>query len=115
MWSCSAIPGNESVILNGIYQGLTLSSLFAQRPDLFNVPGEVLFPLLVKIIATSAPLSVQVHPNDEYTQKNEGKIGKCECWLVLNCSLDANIVLGHNARDKTNLSNFVKKRNMTCF
>ena len=40
------------------------------------------YPLLVKIIQANDTLSVQVHPNDAFAVKLEGKgnVGKTECW-----------------------------------
>jgi mannose-6-phosphate isomerase len=49
---------------------------------------------LVKFIHAQIPLSVQVHPGDEYAQKFENEKGKTECWLVLDCPLDAYVLLG---------------------
>ncbi len=54
------------------------------------------FPLLVKVIQTKDILSVQVHPNDEQAKELEDKnqSGKTECWYVLDCEDDAQIVYG---------------------
>ena len=47
------------------------------------------YPLLVKIIQANDTLSVQVHPNDAFAVKLEGKgnVGKTECWYVLNAEM----------------------------
>ncbi|MBR4458520.1 MAG: GNAT family N-acetyltransferase [Clostridia bacterium] len=53
------------------------------------------FPLLLKIIDAQEPLSVQVHPNDEYAAKHEhGKLGKTEAWLILDAPENAELVYG---------------------
>lgn len=49
---------------------------------------------LVKFLDTSDVLSVQVHPNNEYSLKNENQKGKCECWLILETEKEAGIYLG---------------------
>lgn len=51
---------------------------------------------LVKIIDAQEPLSVQVHPNDEWAQKLENSKGKTECWLILDTKPGAGIYLGVN-------------------
>ena len=60
--------------------------------------GEVWFqadlPLLVKFIFTSARLSVQVHPNDEFARKHENSRGKTEMWHILRAEPGAQIALG---------------------
>jgi mannose-6-phosphate isomerase len=53
------------------------------------------FPLLVKLLDANRPLSVQVHPNDDYAMANEGnELGKSEMWVVLHAEPDARLILG---------------------
>jgi mannose-6-phosphate isomerase len=53
------------------------------------------FPLLAKFIDANAKLSVQVHPDDEYAALHEGgKLGKTECWYILDAAPGACIVHG---------------------
>ncbi len=51
-------------------------------------------PLLVKFIFTSARLSVQVHPNDDFARKYENSRGKTEMWHILRAEPGAQIALG---------------------
>lgn len=61
-----------------------------------------------KILDANDNLSVQVHPNDEYAKKNEnGELGKTECWYVIDCSDDAEIIIGHNAKSHKEFVNMV--------
>ncbi len=47
-------------------------------------PRREKFPLLVKLIGAEQPLSIQVHPDDEYALAHEGnELGKTEMWVVL--------------------------------
>lgn len=56
-------------------------------------------PLLIKFLFTSEPLSVQVHPNDEYARKNEhGSLGKTEMWYILAAEPGATVALGFRER-----------------
>lgn len=54
------------------------------------------YPLLVKVIQANESLSIQVHPDDEWAVKLEGKgnRGKTECWYVLSAEPGAKIVYG---------------------
>jgi mannose-6-phosphate isomerase len=49
---------------------------------------------LAKFIDTSAELSIQVHPGDEYARLHENSSGKTECWIILSADKDAGIYLG---------------------
>lgn len=109
-WAVSAHPNGQSVVKNGPYQGKTLGALWSAHRELFgNLEGEA-FPLLTKILDANNDLSVQVHPNDEYANAHEnGELGKTECWYVIDCEEDAEIIFGHNAHTKEQFVEMVKK------
>ncbi|CAM2867522.1 type I phosphomannose isomerase catalytic subunit [Erysipelothrix tonsillarum] len=52
------------------------------------------FPLLIKFIDAAKPLSIQVHPNDEYALEHEGQYGKTEMWYILEAEPQAYIYYG---------------------
>jgi mannose-6-phosphate isomerase len=53
--------------------------------------------LLLKLLFTSQPLSIQVHPDDAYAQSTMGlPNGKTEAWYILSAAPDAKIALGLN-------------------
>jgi mannose-6-phosphate isomerase class I len=107
-WAISAHKNGDCLIKNGDYQGKTLSWLWENHRELFGGSKGKVFPLLVKIIDAKADLSVQVHPDDEYADKNEnGALGKTECWYVLDSEDNGEIIIGHNAKDKQELKNMV--------
>lgn len=108
-WAISAHENGESMVANGSYKGKSLSYLWNNHRELFgNLEGKV-FPLLIKIIDAKADLSVQVHPDDEYAGIHEnGSLGKTECWYVLDCDEDARIVIGHYAKSKEELEDYVQ-------
>lgn len=57
------------------------------------------FPLLLKFLDAKGLLSIQVHPDDAYAHKHEnGKLGKEEAWVVLDCEDKAQIVYGLHDR-----------------
>ena len=54
----------------------------------------VKFPLLIKFINAEKPLSIQIHPNDEYAMKYEKDYGKNEMWYVIDAAPDAYLYYG---------------------
>ena len=108
LWSASAHKEGESIVIGGKYDGMKLSSVYENCPHLFNNPTLKEFPVLVKIIYAKDPLSVQVHPNDEYALKYENQYGKTEGWLVLDALPDSKLVLGHNANNKEELVKYIE-------
>ena len=50
--------------------------------------------LLLKLLFTSQPLSIQVHPDDAYAQSIGLPNGKTEAWYILSAAPDAQVALG---------------------
>lgn len=50
--------------------------------------------LLLKLLFTSEPLSIQVHPDDKYAQSMGLPNGKSEAWYVLSAAAGAKVALG---------------------
>jgi len=115
-WGISAHQNGDCLVQNGQYEGKRLSELWKEAPHLFGNPTEEQFPLLVKILDASADLSVQVHPDDAYAHQFEsGELGKTECWYVLDCADDAEIVIGHNATSKEEAATMIEAGNWDQF
>ena len=88
---CSVIPGLNS----RDEQGRELSALIEKYGASLTGPGFVsTFPLLLKFIDAEQKLSVQVHPDDAYAARVEGKQGKTEAWVILDCAEGAQLVYG---------------------
>lgn len=103
-WIISAIKDKESKI-KGINK--SLREFYIEKKSFFNnYNGE--YPLLVKIIDANDDLSIQVHPDNEYAKNKHGKYGKSECWYILDCKNNSDIVYGHNAKNKTELIDYIK-------
>jgi mannose-6-phosphate isomerase len=113
-WAVSAHENGDCVVKNGKYQGKSLSYLWMNHRELFgNLAGQV-FPLLIKIIDAKSDLSIQVHPDDSYAKLNEnGSLGKTECWYILDCDQDSQIVVGHNAKNKEELKDMIATNRWT--
>lgn len=115
-WAVSAHPNGDCTIKEGIYAGKTLSQLWEEEPALFGNTGLDRFPLLTKIIDARADLSIQVHPDDTYAKTHEnGSFGKTECWYILDCEEDSALVIGHNARDKEELTAMIREGRWNAF
>jgi mannose-6-phosphate isomerase len=107
-WGISAHPEGESVVKEGAFQGKTLRELWRDHPELFGTNTEGWFPLLIKILDAQADLSVQVHPDDQKAQELEDEpFGKTECWYVVDCEPEAEIILGHHAKSHEELEQMV--------
>jgi mannose-6-phosphate isomerase len=109
-WAISAHPNGPSIIENGPYAEMTLDKLYREHPELFGNPKEEVFPLLTKILDANMDLSVQVHPNDGYALVHEnGELGKTECWYIIDCKEDADMIFGHNAKTKEELQQQIQE------
>ncbi|WP_414043969.1 mannose-6-phosphate isomerase, class I [Macrococcus sp. EM39E] len=108
-WGISAHENGPNIILNGEHKGKTLKQIWEENNDLFGEKKTEKFPLLTKILDANDELSVQVHPNDAYANKHEnGELGKTECWYIIDCEEDAEIIYGHNAKDKEELREMIE-------
>jgi len=99
-WELSTHPQGLCTIANGEYQGKSLLEVLNQHPEICNyrqnAQGEL--PILVKLIDSKKPLSIQVHPDDQYARTFENDNGKTEMWYVLAADEGAQLIFGfeHN-------------------
>ena len=108
-WAIGAHANGDCQVVGGNFDGMTLSELWNDHRELFGGIEGDRFPLLIKFIDANDVLSIQVHPDDTYAKTYEnGSLGKTECWYVLDCKEDATIVIGHNAKDKSELEDMVR-------
>lgn len=85
-WEISGVPGQESIVADGVHKGRTLTELIEAYPA--EILGEHVarrfgneFPLLIKFIDSSDDLSVQVHPDDNLARQRHDCPGKTEMWI----------------------------------
>ncbi|MEX2542645.1 MAG: type I phosphomannose isomerase catalytic subunit [Trueperaceae bacterium] len=96
----------ENKVLNGPFAQQTLRQVAAANGASFL--GTASFarygssiPLLAKFIDAGQPLSIQVHPDNEYALTREaasGHLGKAEAWYILDAAPGAEIVWGFKER-----------------
>ena len=109
-WAISAHPAGDCEVVGGLYAGSSLSALWSEHHELFGKATGDRFPLLVKILDADGDLSIQVHPDDAYAAEHEnGSLGKCECWYVLDCDPDATIIVGQKAHDRAEFAKLVEE------
>lgn len=98
-WELSGVPGHESIVDGGEYDGRQLGELVAE------LKGELVgnhnyerfgdeFPLLIKFIDANKPLSIQVHPDDAKAKEFGYEHGKTEMWYVMKSDPDASMLVG---------------------
>jgi len=72
----------------------TIGEIWFERSDSTAVPPS----LLLKLLLTNQPLSIQVHPDDAYAQSTGMPNGKTEAWYVLSAAPEAKVALGLKRR-----------------
>jgi len=110
-WGISAHQNGDCIIHGGSYDGMTLSKLWNSHREIFGNCNSDRFPLLIKIIDAKNDLSIQVHPDDHYAMENEnGSLGKTECWYILDCKENATIIIGHNAKNHSEVKDMITNK-----
>lgn len=116
-WELSGVPGDVSVVSEGIYKDKNLNELISEfgtdllgRTVLDKFGSE--FPILIKFIDAAQDLSIQVHPGDDLAKKRHNSFGKTEMWYVLKANQNANLIVGFkqgvNQEDYLNALNLNK-------
>lgn len=84
-WELSTHPNGLSLIAEGEFAGLTLKAYLDQAgPQILGKRfTNTNLPILFKLIDAKDNLSIQVHPSDDYAQKNEKQFGKTEMWYIM--------------------------------
>lgn len=102
----SALNDKESKVISGIFNGQKLSNVFNNNKELFGCYAGS-YPLLTKIIDANDDLSVQVHPDNDYAMKKFGKLGKTECWYILDCHPNSKLVYGSKEKDIKKIERYI--------
>lgn len=98
-WELSAHQDGPSTIVGGEYDKVSFKDFIDKNKEIVcGWKSEVFdrFPILIKFIDATNPLSIQIHPEDDYAFVNEDEFGKNEVWYVLDCEDDAYLYLGLN-------------------
>src|SRR5436189_1086616 len=79
---------------NARHDGNTIGEIRYERSG----PAAVAPLLLLKLLFTNQPLSIQVHPDDTFAQSISLLNGKTEAWYVLSAVPEAKVALGLKRR-----------------
>lgn len=79
---------------NAGHDGSAIGEIWYERSD----RAAVIPSLLLKLLFTRQPLSIQVHPDDAFAHSMGLPGGKTEAWYILNAASDAKVGLGLNRR-----------------
>lgn len=95
-WDVACHKNGMSIVSNGELKGKSLKNLIKEyKDDLLGTKiNKDRFPLLVKLINAREPLSIQVHPENDYAKRVEGDLGKTEAWYVVEAFEGANLIIG---------------------
>jgi mannose-6-phosphate isomerase len=105
---------------NACHEGGPIGEIWYERSS----PEAAESSLLLKILFTNQPLSIQVHPNDAFAHSIGLPCGKTEAWYVLRAAPEAKVALGLNQRltaqqlraavDDGSISNLVVWQTVSC-
>lgn len=118
-WELTCRTNEQSIIENGIYAGKTIGEYIKENGE--KVISQKYkfdnFPLLIKLLNSASPLSVQVHPSDEYALINENEFGKTEMWYIMEAERDSELVIGvkdYNTKEFKNAAKAGKLEKYLC-
>jgi mannose-6-phosphate isomerase len=100
-WEVSAVPGDVSVVANGLYAGRDLQDLMEEYGAALLGQGVserfgTEFPILIKFIDAKLDLSIQLHPNDVLAKERHNSFGKTEMWYIMDADPGAQLIVGFN-------------------
>ncbi|MBE6625769.1 MAG: class I mannose-6-phosphate isomerase [Ruminococcaceae bacterium] len=96
-WELSVRNNEMCIIDNGEYAGVEIGTFIGRDPVAIlgsNAEKYDRFPLLIKFIDANDKLSIQVHPDNEYSLEHEGELGKTEMWYIIDAEPGAKLVYG---------------------
>ena len=88
---------------NACHDGSAIGEIWYERPG--NDAPDTL--LLLKLLLTSQPLSIQVHPDDAYAESVGLQNGKTEAWYVLSAAPEAKVALGLKEEGENVIPSFI--------
>lgn len=96
-WKLSAHKDGQSRIMGGVFDRIFFGDFLKEYGGKvcgWKHQDNDRFPILVKFIDATNPLSVQVHPFDDYAFVNENEFGKNEMWYIMDAEPGAYLYCG---------------------
>lgn len=95
VYNVVAIPGHLDNDVMGTEE--KLSAFYRNHRELFGCRTEEM-PVMTCIAHAHQPLSIQIHPDDEYGMKHDGMRGRPEGFVIIDGLEDNEMVMGHHAK-----------------
>jgi mannose-6-phosphate isomerase len=95
-WEIVDRENEQSIVAEGIYQGVTLHELWTKhRVEIFGegFHEHPRFPILIKVLDAREDLSIQVHPPADLAEALAGE-PKTEMWYIADCDAGAKLYVG---------------------
>lgn len=94
-WELSVHPAGLSLAASGPNRSVPLAELIKNPAVTGNFAASfTVFPLMIKWINSQLPLSIQVHPDNDYAMAHEQDMGKTEMWYIIDCEPDSYLYYG---------------------
>lgn len=94
-WELSVHPAGLSLAASGPNRSVPLAELIKNPAVTGNFAASfTVFPLMIKWIDSQLPLSIQVHPDNDYAMAHELDMGKTEMWYIIDCEPDSYLYYG---------------------
>ena len=96
-WKISAHKDGQSCIVGGEFNEVSFGDFlktYGKKVCGWKNQSQADFPILVKFIDATHPLSIQVHPYDDYAFVNENEFGKNEMWYIMDAEPGAYLYCG---------------------
>ena len=94
-WELSLHPYGLSLAASGPNRSVPLAELIKNPAVTGNFAASfTVFPLMIKWIDSQLPLSIQVHPDNDYAMAHEQDMGKTEMWYIIDCEPDSYLYYG---------------------
>lgn len=102
VYTASGISTISNKIKSNEFKETDFHSAVKNNPEKFGLPSYYeQFPVIISFTAADKDLSIQVHPTDDYAQKNENaNYGKSESWYFIDEPNDGWIYTGSKEIDK---------------
>lgn len=85
-----------SIIMNGLYKGKILIELWDEYWEVFGCVEGEWFLFLIKLLDVKEDMLIKVYFDDYYVGENEeGEFGKMECWYIIDCKENVEIIYGY--------------------
>ena len=94
-WELSVHPAGLSLAASGPNRSVPLAELIKNPAVTGNFAASfTVFPLMIKWIDSQLPLSIQVHPDNDYAMAHDQDMVKTEMWYIIDCEPDSYLYYG---------------------